>query len=82
MMIKCKICGCEFPPVIDKHYVSRDEGRIGVFANLSKDEEKLYDTFDCPACGCQVVAQERKRVYKPYVLEKSDMDEEVEEENE
>lgn len=65
MNIKCKICGCEFPPVIDKHYVSRDDGRIGVFANLSKDEEKLYDTFDCPVCGCQVIAQERKRVYKP-----------------
>lgn len=65
MMIKCKICGCEFPPVIDKHYVSRDCGKTGVTAVFSKEEEKLYDTFDCPNCGCQVTAQERKRNYIP-----------------
>lgn len=63
MKIKCKVCGCEFNPVIEKHYVSRDAGRSGVVAAFSKDEEKLFDTFDCPECGCQVVVQERKRKY-------------------
>lgn len=64
MMIKCKICGCEFPPVIDKHYVARDNGRFGLVVTFqSNDEEKLYDAFDCPFCGCQTIAQERKRDY-------------------
>lgn len=31
----------------------------------SEPEEKLYDTFDCPSCGCQIVVQERKRIYIP-----------------
>lgn len=63
MRIKCKVCESEFPPMIEKHYVSRDEGRVGPFANLNKAEEKIYDTYDCPVCGCQVVVQERKRVF-------------------
>lgn len=64
MKIKCKVCGCEFNPIVEKHYISRDEGNTGVFnALVSKPEEKLYDTFDCPECGCQVVAQERKRIF-------------------
>lgn len=25
----------------------------------------LYDTFDCPSCGCQIAVQERKRIYIP-----------------
>lgn len=29
-MIKCKICGCEFVPVIDKHYIARDNGESGM----------------------------------------------------
>lgn len=61
-MLKCKICGTEFPPVKEKHYICRDNGKVGFAAGLSsKDEEKLYDTFDCPICGCQIVAQDRKR---------------------
>ena len=64
MKIKCKVCGNEFSPIVERHYVSRDGGKIGVFDALaSKPEEKLYDTFDCPECGCQVIAQERKRAY-------------------
>lgn len=63
MRIKCKICESEFPPIIERHYISRDEGRIGPLANLNKAEEKVYDTYDCPVCGCQVVVQERKRVF-------------------
>lgn len=31
----------------------------------SEPEEKLYDTFDCPSCGCQIAVQERKRIYIP-----------------
>lgn len=53
MKIKCKICGCEFNPIVDKHYVSRDNGKIGIVATFQANpEDKLYDTFDCPECGC------------------------------
>lgn len=63
-MLKCKICGTEFPTIKERHYICRDAGKIGLSAALgSKDEEKIYDSFDCPMCGCQVVAQDRKRTY-------------------
>lgn len=62
-MLKCKICGKEFEANLDRHYVARDNGKTGVIIALSNNEEKLYDAFDCPSCGCQVIAQERKRVY-------------------
>lgn len=60
-MLKCKVCGKEFEANMDRHYISRDEVRTGALANLSNSEVKLYDSFDCPSCGCQVLAQERKR---------------------
>lgn len=79
MKIKCKICECEFNPIIEKHYISRDGGKTGIVAAFqSNPEEKLYDTFDCPECGCQVVAQERKRVYVNLNVDVDD-EEEVEE---
>ena len=62
-MLKCKICGKEFEANLDRHYVARDNGKTGIAVAISNYEEKLYDAFDCPACGCQVVAQERKRQY-------------------
>lgn len=63
-MLKCKICGTEFPAIKERHYICRDAGKIELSAALvSKDEEKIYDSFDCPMCGCQVVAQDRKRTY-------------------
>lgn len=63
-MLKCKICGCEFNAVKEKHYISRDNGKTGVVAVFeSNPEDVLFDTFDCPACGCQITVQERKREY-------------------
>ncbi len=60
-MLKCKICGCEYDATIERHYISRDEGKTG-FAAVSGGEECLeYDTFDCPKCGCRFIAQPRKR---------------------
>ncbi len=65
-MLKCKICGCEFHAVNEKHYISRDNRKIGLAVVVSSElEATLYDTYDCPACGCQVTAQERKREYIP-----------------
>lgn len=60
-MLKCGICGCEFNAIKERHYISRDEGKAGVVALLGEDEVLEYDTFDCPQCGSQFVAQPRKR---------------------
>lgn len=77
-MIECKFCGCKFRPVIDEHYITRDNDETGV-ANIFKHvESNIYDTFDCPECGCQIVVQERKRVYRDYI-EVPECDEEEEE---
>lgn len=59
--MKCDICGCEFNPLIEKHYISREEGRVGIAAIAGGIEAVEYDTFDCPQCGCQHIAQRRKR---------------------
>lgn len=69
-MIKCKICGHEISPTLEEHYIARDSGVTGLSAAFKKDEEKIYDTFDCPNCGCQAIVQERKRVYCEEILVK------------
>ena len=48
-MLECKICGCKFNAVEERHYISRDNGKSGLAVAFgSEPEEKLYDTFDCP----------------------------------
>ena len=65
-MLKCKVCGTEFPAIEERHYIARDNSRKGLSAALGNvPEEAIYDTYDCPMCGCQVVAQERKRILEP-----------------
>ena len=74
-MLKCKICGFEFTAKSDGHYISRDGGKVGVVAAFqSNQEERIYDTFDCPACGCQCVVQERKRNFRPISIPKIEED--------
>lgn len=60
-MLKCGICGCEFEATAEMHYISRDEGKTGLAAVSGGNETFEYDSFDCPRCGCQFVAQQRKR---------------------
>ena len=71
-MLECKVCGCKFNPVKQSHYIARDnEKASSLIATLSSDAEStLYDVFDCPQCGCQIVAQARKRVYRTRFSEK------------
>lgn len=64
-MLKCKICGTEFPAIKERHYIARDNSCTGAVAVISKDEEKIYDSYDCPMCGSQIIAQERKRILEP-----------------
>lgn len=61
-MLKCKICGTEFPAIKERHYIATNNVSTLVLSPLlEKEERKVYDCFDCPTCGCQVIAQERKR---------------------
>lgn len=62
-MLKCNVCGHEFEPTVENHYIARNEGAYGIMLG-SRDEEKLYDAWDCPECGSQYIAQERKRAYQ------------------
>lgn len=61
-MLKCKICGTEFPAIKERNYIGTgDVSTLVLSPLLEKEERKIYDCFDCPMCGCQVIAQERKR---------------------
>ena len=71
--LECKVCGCKFNAIVERHYVTRDNGKTGLSVAFgSNSEEKIYDAFDCPACGCQIIAQERKRNYTPYIAKEED----------
>lgn len=62
-MATCNICGRDFPLIIEEHYIVRDKKKTpGSLASVLVGEEPMeYDAFDCPHCGCQYIAQERKR---------------------
>lgn len=47
-MLKCKICGTEFPTVKERHYVSRENDVVGGLSQSlnGKEEKKTYDCFD------------------------------------
>lgn len=60
-MLECKICGTKFNAFIERHYLARDNGKTG-----------LAVAFDCPMCGCLVIAKERKRDYISFVKEDED----------
>lgn len=60
-MAKCVVCNKDFELIKENRYTSRDECRTGISAIAGGSEETLYDTFDCPYCGCQNIIQKRKR---------------------
>lgn len=64
-MLECKVCGCKFNPVKQSHYIVRDNERASSLAPVLSGgaEPMLYDAFNCIQCGCQIVAQQRKRAY-------------------
>jgi len=64
--MKCTVCGTEFPAIRERHYISRNLTKTGVAAAFSStDEPEIFDSFDCPNCGCQAIAQTRKRDFIP-----------------
>lgn len=84
--LKCGVCGTEFPAILERHYISRDLTKIGVLSALqSNDEAELYDSYDCPNCGSQIIAQPRKRRWvsiAPASDAESEEEDEIEEEEE
>ena len=65
-MATCKVCGRDFPLLVEEHYVAQDPMATGVVAALaSTDKAYMYDAIDCPFCGCQNVLQQRKPEYCP-----------------
>ena len=65
-MYTCKVCGRDFPLLIEEQYVATDPRATGVVATLvSMDKANQYDAFDCPHCGCQNIIQPRKPEYCP-----------------
>lgn len=63
--MKCKVCGKDFEPVKELHYISIDNETSGVSNVFHKNEVSIYDTFDCTLCGCQNVVGARKRRIVP-----------------
>lgn len=53
--IMCKICGCEFIPQKQDIYLSRQAGESGIARTFSTHEPTLYESMDCPICGCQTL---------------------------
>lgn len=61
-MITCVICKREFPLIAEEHYVSREPSKTGLAAIAAGSEPVLFDSFDCPHCGCQNTIQRRNRL--------------------
>ena len=61
-MTTCKICGRDFPLLAEEHYVSKEPGKTGLAFFAGGDDPALWDSFDCPHCGCQNRMQKRNRL--------------------
>ena len=61
-MTTCKVCGRNFPLLAEEHYVSKEAGKVGIAAIAGGLAPILWDSFDCPHCGCQNRMQQRNRL--------------------
>lgn len=61
-MTTCKVCGRDFPLIAEEHYVSKEAGKVGIAAIAGGLAPILWDSFDCPHCGCQNRLQQRNRL--------------------
>lgn len=62
--MKCNVCSIEYTTRKSEHYIAIGNGKTGLAAFAGGEESNIYDAFDCPVCGCQIIAQERKRTVK------------------
>ena len=71
--LKCKVCGTEFPALRERHYVSREGTKTCVVQLITYNPEPaLFDSYDCPNCGCQINVQGRNRRYTDPPVEAGD----------
>lgn len=61
-MATCCACGRDFPLIAEEHYVSKEPALTGLSAVAGGREPSLWDSFDCPHCGCQNAIQRRNRL--------------------
>ena len=54
--VKCKVCGFEFAPLKEDHYVVRDTTVAGIGVLAAHVEPGWFDAWDCPMCGAQYAA--------------------------
>lgn len=81
--LTCTVCGEEFYPKDEDRYVTAENKTSGGLAGaLSGTVEgpELYDSFDCPFCGCQIVVKGRLRNARigeiaPDIVERDSLDE-------
>lgn len=66
--LTCDVCGVEFKPNSSLHYISRDREGVTLSLFSKATEPAMYDSFDCPYCGCQAYTKIRKRRYLGYGL--------------
>lgn len=55
--MKCAVCGKRFKPKKENGYIVAKK-TTGIVEMIVGGGEKL-ECFDCPRCGCQIVAGER-----------------------
>lgn len=83
-LYECKVCGSEFKLNIDNHYIAKDDRVTGIATVVKKEEEKIYDAYDCPICGCQNLIQDRKRrlLFDDILNDENELEDEDEDEDE
>lgn len=78
-IVACAVCGAKLELNKRYHYIALDDGATGLVTAFTKEqEEPIYDAFDCPVCGCQYIAQERKRTLFDVVCSDEPSDDDTE----
>lgn len=50
--MKCKVCGIDITLKKENRYVAKS-------TDILTGKESLWDCFDCPECGCQIIVGKR-----------------------
>lgn len=59
---ECEVCGSKIVPRKANRYVVKALEIAPGMANVITGEKKVeryYDAYDCPTCGCQIIAKRR-----------------------
>lgn len=50
-MLECKICGCKFNAIEERHYISRDNGKTGLAVAFGSTNEETLSDVRMPGSG-------------------------------